>query len=666
MPPRRSSRLQARPLAGASAQQPVDADDGADPETQEPTTRPKKRSKRATGKTAAGGTSGEQKPKLRGNRGKLANFTEMPLDILFEILEHMRPVDILHIARTTKALRGILMCRRTAISIWKAAFSNCPDIPECPDDLNEPQYANLMFLKHCHGCLKPNAKAYWRIRARYCSRCAGERAVTFASFGSDGLYIPMQVIPPRSRSEVRRYIAGSSIAAFRETLNALPSEEERQAFKQACQERERRVIQHVIDCEEWVRKQKNERSRELEEIRDRRYSHIVDRLFDMGYEPERDTIESSAFWNLPQVKHSKELTDREWERILPDLVAYITQQKEQRIRYNRPYRLRSAVEIVKTLVEAYNMRQPPDQPTLAVADVCLLPPFKSVILDTPPDIEITAESFGDAMDLLPQLTPAWFEASTDQLVARIAEITSHEATRQSLELATSWFGCAAAVTCQVAPHHGASIITHHHMHFSLQSDVETRSAYAELSFAFGALKHGPWRPESFELVRGVPELVRACGLDPESATAAEMDALDPWVACRGSRCAKPVEHGEGKGDIKVFNWRAAVQHALYTHRYSSAAPTVWNMLDAKQTEHARSAARPQLEAAAIEVHVCMRCRERVPRGLDNMNLWHHTRGIHSDANRLGADSKPEEFGIVHGLPAPPPKNITLPVSLFQC
>ena len=75
----------------------------------------------------------------------------MPLDILYEvsidkktfekvvldcpicqqIFGHLRPYDILRLARTTKALRGILM-RRSAISVWKDARSNVEGLPDCP------------------------------------------------------------------------------------------------------------------------------------------------------------------------------------------------------------------------------------------------------------------------------------------------------------------------------------------------------------------------------------------------------------------------------------------------------------------------------------------------------------------------------------------------------
>ncbi|KAF9468003.1 hypothetical protein BDZ94DRAFT_1133081, partial [Collybia nuda] len=73
----------------------------------------------------------------------------MPLDILFEIFGHLHPLDVLHLARTSRGLRTILMSR-SSLSVWVSAFSNVRGLPFCPSDMSEPQYANLAFDEHCH------------------------------------------------------------------------------------------------------------------------------------------------------------------------------------------------------------------------------------------------------------------------------------------------------------------------------------------------------------------------------------------------------------------------------------------------------------------------------------------------------------------------------------
>jgi hypothetical protein len=66
-----------------------------------------------------------------------------------QIFGNLYPLDVLHLARSTKALRAILM-RRSAVSVWKAAFLNVPKLPPLPRDMTEPEYANLAFSRHCH------------------------------------------------------------------------------------------------------------------------------------------------------------------------------------------------------------------------------------------------------------------------------------------------------------------------------------------------------------------------------------------------------------------------------------------------------------------------------------------------------------------------------------
>lgn len=89
------------------------------------------------------------RPASRRRRGKLQDLPEMPLDILFEIFEYLFPLDILRLARTSKALRDVLL-RRSARSIWRATFHNLPiQSPPRPEDLTEPRWASLLFDTHC-------------------------------------------------------------------------------------------------------------------------------------------------------------------------------------------------------------------------------------------------------------------------------------------------------------------------------------------------------------------------------------------------------------------------------------------------------------------------------------------------------------------------------------
>ena len=66
-----------------------------------------------------------------------------------KIFRFMEPRDLLSLARTTTLFRKLLMSR-SASGMWRAARTNVEDLPECPQYLSEPEYANLVFYSHCH------------------------------------------------------------------------------------------------------------------------------------------------------------------------------------------------------------------------------------------------------------------------------------------------------------------------------------------------------------------------------------------------------------------------------------------------------------------------------------------------------------------------------------
>lgn len=61
----------------------------------------------------------------------------------------MHPLGLLNLARTCKFFRSTLMVNSSAF-VWKAALRQVDGLPDCPDDLSEPAYTNLVFYARCH------------------------------------------------------------------------------------------------------------------------------------------------------------------------------------------------------------------------------------------------------------------------------------------------------------------------------------------------------------------------------------------------------------------------------------------------------------------------------------------------------------------------------------
>ncbi|KAG6835034.1 hypothetical protein H0H93_005457 [Arthromyces matolae] len=109
--------------------------------------KPKKKRSKGGRKPTSGTTLGLFK-NVRGRRGALKGIVEMPLDILYESFMYLTSVEVLHLSRTCKALRRILMTK-SAECVWKQARYNLDDFPDRLDDLNEPQLAAFVFSALC-------------------------------------------------------------------------------------------------------------------------------------------------------------------------------------------------------------------------------------------------------------------------------------------------------------------------------------------------------------------------------------------------------------------------------------------------------------------------------------------------------------------------------------
>nr|GAT47536.1 predicted protein [Mycena chlorophos] len=106
-------------------------------------------------------------------------FAALPLDLLCEIFSRLHPIDLLHLARTNKAIRAFVLNRSNAM-IWKAAYANnalAGGPPGCPSYMSEPAWARVAFDKSCVGCQvtvrdDPSCDPiWWEFGGRMCNTC---------------------------------------------------------------------------------------------------------------------------------------------------------------------------------------------------------------------------------------------------------------------------------------------------------------------------------------------------------------------------------------------------------------------------------------------------------------------------------------------------------------
>ncbi|KIY63690.1 hypothetical protein CYLTODRAFT_127315 [Cylindrobasidium torrendii FP15055 ss-10] len=86
--------------------------------------------------------------------GELSVLKSVPLDILYEVLTHVEPLDLLQVARSSKRLRKNLLTR-SARSIWLNSFDNVGFYRRnfvTLDHVSEPRLASVLFESICNNC----------------------------------------------------------------------------------------------------------------------------------------------------------------------------------------------------------------------------------------------------------------------------------------------------------------------------------------------------------------------------------------------------------------------------------------------------------------------------------------------------------------------------------
>ncbi|KAF9055584.1 hypothetical protein BJ165DRAFT_1521588 [Panaeolus papilionaceus] len=283
--------------------------------------------------------------KRAGAKAKLAALPELPLDILLEIFSHLHPVDLLHLARTTKSLRALLM-RKMTIGVWRASVDNVSGLPPCPDDMSHPAYVNLLFDSHCHNCQAKNVKNIsFLLRVRYCTRCVKEKLLSIDEC-SEGT---------KSNALLKQTVAfapmgahGVSHCSIKERDDFL--KEIRSLTEGRVEFAERKVAElkirksHAKKCHEWLSKQTTARDKELKKTRRERAKAIEQKLIALGYSSEFEFLNEYKEWKTytfprpkvvafkdhPSVKQNKPLTERVWTNIEPIMVEYMDEIKIMR------------------------------------------------------------------------------------------------------------------------------------------------------------------------------------------------------------------------------------------------------------------------------------------------------------------------------------------------
>ncbi|KAF7970222.1 hypothetical protein HWV62_24754 [Athelia sp. TMB] len=466
---------------------------------------------------------------IRAKRGRLG---QLPLDILYEIFGHVRPQDLLRLSRTTKALRRILM-QRSAISIWKAVMGQVEGLPECPSDLNEPQFASLAFDSYCHVSSLPA----FNIKASQTESYV-TRQISIQSFGCAGSEVARSV--SMHKYYTRRICLERDASAVQDILHALKADQEK--YNKYIQEKEAEIKalrEHATLCEAWQRGRGSERQEELDALKNKRRDAILGKLRELGYGPEldQDRYRLTVLYKHAPMNKAQELTLRIWTNIKEPIISIMNDLRRDRLKREHAEALTGRLKVLSELVKEYTAEQPIHEIIPGLGDISHMADFKRVIVGPSDDVQVTKDDFKEAMERLPQLIAGWRAEKEAELVrlmlntnpddANSQDISTSDNTATKLELAKAHFDCK---SCHQAISYPRVLV--HRCLIAYKTWMHAADPYDDEKILRSCEGTAPWDNSNSILTFGgktqacIGKLLAVCELDPDRTTAQEMDEKD--------------------------------------------------------------------------------------------------------------------------------------------
>ncbi|KAJ2918277.1 hypothetical protein MD484_g2103, partial [Candolleomyces efflorescens] len=536
----------------------------------------KRRKTSSTSKSKSQDDGGEQassapKAKPVRRRNKLSLFPTMPLDILFEILGHLGPRDLLNLSRTNKEFCKMMLSSNT-VTVWKAARQRF-NAPEPPRDFTEPRWAALLFEHSCQSCGTKTVLGGidWKIRMRLCSECKKSHLLcnrdaawimTFRGYDPSMFdYIPStnkrpwtaQTADPNFRN--RRLYWDEEVHAIAKEWNARRTAiqsspeawEDFEAWKKERGELLKSITSMIPVYMKWQKEYEGVKEGVKEENRCKRLEAVVSRFLELGYTSEdvRNAISvrtDGIYTGTPNV------TTAAWNKLRPKLEPVVEMERKRRI---ARIMLPLISKRLKIFEDVYNNHltklKPSERYRCPPADYFRLDSEISRVLESDMTVDVTADDFLSMMDYVDGCIAKFqAEKKASALNSAISNAGVDVDTAEgALDLAIHVFRCDGARWTQ------HSLIGWPMMasHCCINGRVYTPTLPPE-----------HWIPKfCSKLELNVPasqkaaELVVLAGLDPQTATIADMDEMDPRFVLDLS--SVPNEWVDG---YFVFSWSEAV------------------------------------------------------------------------------------------------------------
>ncbi|KAL1752926.1 hypothetical protein FB107DRAFT_265038 [Schizophyllum commune] len=499
-------------------------------------------------------------------------FTDLPLELLLEVLSHLDAPSLLQLARSTKFFRNLLLSR-SSIKIWKRGYRNTtPAMPPPPSDMSIPRFVAFLEDEICDFCDESpddGVLTVWSSRQRFCEGCADSIfCLVPDEYISDfhvvkkimrlcgHSYQPVDLLPSVvlqvNHGFYARQVVHYSRAAYDnlakqfEHATAGKPKESKKEWVAGWVENLRKSLKHVEAWESWDYKREERKEVERRITRRQRIDEIFRRLGELGW---ADEIQKPAVTNQLRsyelVDKTKRLTDEEWASICGPLLELLQELRDKRLEQERHVVLRERYRMLKEVHEDRVHNKTPQERCFmpGAGELAGLKEVTDAIENTPVDQELTKANLQSIIRAVPKARwDVWNAERSAALVdmlkhAEALPMHGQPATAKDLHLATTVFtyGYGTHLTYP-------EVLGHRDGHWgtSKTSQVSIEKEWAAKDYKV-----------QLDRQRIAAKVVTLAGLDLKSATAADMDARDVWFATTEN--VRASNH-----DLRAMTWRYAI------------------------------------------------------------------------------------------------------------
>ncbi|PPR06616.1 hypothetical protein CVT24_001723 [Panaeolus cyanescens] len=600
-------------------------------------------------------------------------FVNLPVDVLLEIFPFLHPLDLVHLCRTSSALRELL--RQPSIAFtWKASYRNVtkpfPQPPPCPPGRNIAAYTAFLYCTTCNFCgaklNRPSQTHHPTSMIVACGMTSSDKPCSYAKN-------MFKSVDPYSLMVKSRIEADPALAL----CNWFPplSESGYGASRTRCLVDEYKTIFADISAVSDV-KERAEKIKHYQDARQQNIQHAIEvygflvALGNMTYssylvpqedvhemEPISSLLKMEGYDTVPSTYRDKliewmntsssvrpelcapNLTlEQVWHivrrRVIWNLEQYNLEGLEQRIMDSLTKRLDTFVKILRP-----TLGRPKAQITPTLMDFIQSSPFQEVIKDTSGKVVKKAD-FEALLKHVPAFIEDWRNQSDQHLLNLIPESTLNggPATSRVLRLAKTFFECywcSEPISYPRVLHHSclrtkslAKCEEYPAGSITMDDDEDKIRSISDP----GPLPGYLWRnlPEWYDKTGSRPwnsggnqvgfhadasacatRVIEAMGFDPDTATPEFMHAQDGRV-----ECLTCTQSGRTKVQKRlIMTWTMAILHDEQKHAAEGSPPSIWGKVNSNDTETAKEMERQVRNKASTSwepaLYTCKTCNEDV-------------------------------------------------------